>query len=199
MVIRYNYVMLLIGLLCLIIADPLTETIPKLGGGPVLEIAALVTMVFGVWSLVRSRTYFFAGWAMGVLVFALNGAQYFLDIEYARLAMWAVIAVFLTLIAGIVLRDILFAPKIDLNRLVGATCVYLLIGLIFAVGYFFLNAAVPGSFDGIAAGDWKSQLRELIYHSFVTLTTVGYGDVIPISPLARTTSFLEAARPTRRS
>ncbi len=192
MILRYNYVLLLVGLLCLIIADPLTQTVPALADSPVLELAALATVLFGIWSLIRRPAYFVAGWVMVLVATGLNGAGYFYDLDQARLAMFGVIAVFLALIAGIVLRDILFAASVSLNRLVGATCVYLLIGLIFAIGYVYLDMLVPGSFEGFDVGDGRTQFRELTYHSFVTLTTVGYGDVIPVLPLARTMSYIEA-------
>lgn len=76
------------------------------------------------------------------------------------------------------------------DRLFGAVVLYLLIGLLWAVAYAILDSMVPGAFTGVpehdkSAADWA-------YFSFVTLTTVGYGDITPVVRLARTLAILEA-------
>ncbi len=58
--------------------------------------------------------------------------------------------------------------------------------------YLLLNVIAPGSFVGITGETWSEQLNEFTYHSFVTLTTLGYGDITPAAPVARTLNYLEA-------
>jgi hypothetical protein len=79
----------------------------------------------------------------------------------------------------------------------GAICVYLLLGFRWAKIYSLVHLADPGSFSFPAGAPMSEQgviIPEVTfgYYSFVTLTTVGYGDVVPISYRARTLSWLEA-------
>lgn len=81
---------------------------------------------------------------------------------------------------------------VDLNRMAGAVCVYLLMGLVWADLYVLLALAMDGAFAGLAPGGVDSLLPQLTYFSFVTLTTLGYGDVTPQVPLAGALAYLEA-------
>lgn len=79
------------------------------------------------------------------------------------------------------------------DRIVGAICVYLLIGLAWSSVYETLDGVIPGSFRFPADTGWaaSSPLRYR-YFSFVTLATLGYGDVTPVTVLAGTLASLEA-------
>ncbi len=96
----------------------------------------------------------------------------------------------LLVLAGAVAINVFAVGHAVRDRLFGAVVLYLLIGLIWAVAYAILDSMVPGAFAGVrkddnAAADWA-------YFSFVTLTTVGYGDITPVARLARTLAILEA-------
>jgi hypothetical protein len=79
------------------------------------------------------------------------------------------------------------------DRIVGAICVYVLIGFAWAKIYETLDGIAPGSFRFPADSAWAtpSTLR-YSYFSFVTLATLGYGDVTPVSALAGTLAWMEA-------
>jgi hypothetical protein len=102
------------------------------------------------------------------------------------------------LIAGLTLATVtaraVFAPgKVTFHRIIGAVLLYLNIGLIF-VGLFSLVALVtPNAFKGLAQpGENFTIAADLIYFSFVTLTTTGYGDIAPLHPYARSLTNIEA-------
>jgi hypothetical protein len=79
------------------------------------------------------------------------------------------------------------------HRIQGAVVLYLSIALLFAALYEILLALLPGSISGVAAqGNYLVLGRGLIYYSLTTLTSIGYGDLLPIHPLARSLSNLEA-------
>lgn len=92
----------------------------------------------------------------------------------------------------------LFRPQVlSLDSVFGAICGYLLLGMAWAVLYSLLDISWPGSFqfgnqlaEQVQAGD--SRIHLFTYYSFITLTTVGYGDVTPLSTPARTCAWLEA-------
>jgi hypothetical protein len=76
------------------------------------------------------------------------------------------------------------------DRVFGAIVLYLLLGVMWAFAYSMLGVLVP---DGFAGGSGHARvLSEWVYFSFVTLTTVGYGDITPVARAARSLAMLEA-------
>ena len=93
-----------------------------------------------------------------------------------------------------VLSKAVFAPgEVTAHRVLGAIALYLNFGLLFTTAYRLIWDLVPGSISGIDAGlaSW-SAYGSLLYFSFVTLTSVGYGDIVPVHSLARSLANLEA-------
>jgi voltage-gated potassium channel len=93
-----------------------------------------------------------------------------------------------------ILRSIL-AKRVTGDAIFGVVCGYLLLGISWGLVYSAMETAAPGSFRASAApaGDAAPVDRGTLgYYSFVTLATVGYGDVIPTTPLARTLAWMEA-------
>jgi hypothetical protein len=87
-----------------------------------------------------------------------------------------------------------YAPgRITLQRLQGAIVVYLNLAVIFAAAYGLIWELIPDAFANIAAptGDQK-EVATMLYFSLTTLTTTGYGDVVPIDPFARSLANLES-------
>jgi hypothetical protein len=102
------------------------------------------------------------------------------------------------LIAGLALSVVVaravFGPgRITYHRVVGAVLLYLTIGLIFVALYGFVALSTPVAFTNFPAlhGDFAVS-GNLIYFSFVTLTTTGYGDMAPLHPFARSLANVEA-------
>ena len=102
------------------------------------------------------------------------------------------------LIAGLALSVVVaravFRPgRITYHRIVGAVLLYLIIGLTFVALYGFVALAAPEAFTNLPAlhGDFAVS-ADLIYFSFVTLTTTGYGDIAPLHPFARSLANVEA-------
>ena len=89
-------------------------------------------------------------------------------------------------------RQVLFTGPIDGNKIVGAICIYLLMGVIWALLYLAIAQAVPGAFNGIEQRVWYDNFSDALYYSFVTLTTLGYGDINPVTPIARFLAYFEA-------
>jgi voltage-gated potassium channel Kch len=89
-------------------------------------------------------------------------------------------------------RQVLFSGPIDTNKIVGAICIYLLMGLIWALLYLLIAQATPGAFNGLEQSPWYDNFAAVTYYSYVTLTTLGYGDISPVAPLARFLVYMEA-------
>jgi hypothetical protein len=91
------------------------------------------------------------------------------------------------------LRFALSAGKVDSERLTAALSAYLLAGHFFGIAYFQIEQLRSGSFAiaGAAAHPGQLDLQTAIYFSFVTLATLGYGDISPLTPTARGLSVTE--------
>ncbi|HET7833733.1 MAG TPA: ion channel [Gallionella sp.] len=88
---------------------------------------------------------------------------------------------------GVVVARAVFSPgQVNFHRVIGAILLYLNIGLIFVALFCFSALLLPNAFSGLPPlEDNFSVAANLIYFSFVTLTSVGYGDIAPLHPLAR--------------
>ncbi|MGZ8216680.1 potassium channel family protein [Methylomagnum sp.] len=80
--------------------------------------------------------------------------------------------------------------KVTLDVIFAAVCAYLLLGLIFAQAFYFLDGVRPGSLK--AAEPLGRDLWGYLYYSYTTLTTLGYGDVVAVTKPARSLAMLEA-------
>jgi hypothetical protein len=90
----------------------------------------------------------------------------------------------------VVLGQTFRAGPMTAHRIQGGIAGYLLLGLLWAQAYALVETLYPGAFSGaitVAGGH-----RGWMYFSFVTLTTVGYGDILPVHPAARSLAMLEA-------
>ena len=108
---------------------------------------------------------------------------------------------FVTFLAEIMvtlIRDVFHAPNIpSANRLYGAICIYLLVGIFFGNLYIALDVLLPGSFECRTTLCGEEFANNFIiglhlYYSFATITTVGYGDIVPKNTFAAMLSNLEA-------
>ena len=108
---------------------------------------------------------------------------------YLIVGAWSILAVTL----GWVVSRAVFAPgRVNYHRVVGAVLLYLLIGMLFVSLFVFVGVLVPKSFGGVAIEDSDKLASNLIYFSFVTLTSTGYGDILPLHPVARSLCNLES-------
>lgn len=95
-------------------------------------------------------------------------------------------ATFFAVVLAALLAHVMAPSPVDNNKLFGAVSVYLVAGAMWGLVYILLEGLQPGAFRGIEGNE------SLMYFSLVTLTTLGYGDVTPVSPIARTLAALEA-------
>ena len=198
---RNNFVFLLTGLLLLFLLPPCLRLFVADRVDVDIQRALLLMgfslfAIISVWSLYQNRWIFLIGLALTLLnttsVIALFiHSQAVLSFSFEMIIFLSVIlfSVLSCFIAG---RHVFSWQDTDANSLIGAVCVYLLLGLIFALFYTMFAYYWPqGAFQGMAFDYKKIQFDSFLYFSFVTLTTAGYGDITPLNPLLRTLAYLE--------
>jgi len=187
-----SMVVLLVGLVVVIFI------IYPMGGlghtyGWLLQVCISVILIAGVGAVARTRAtaWLVAGVAVAGLV---SRWLVFLRPSPERMLTDAVLfALVLGVLAAVVLVQVFRAGPITAGRIVGAVVFYLLLGLMWANVYTIVILVRPGAFQFPEASLSANELvAQLIYFSFVTLTTTGYGDVLPLHPLARSLANLEA-------
>ncbi len=155
----------------------------------VLDVFLLLVLVSGVAALARRRflkvlASLVAVLAVAMLAWAL--AAPFPDI--IEVSLWLVMASLLILTV-LTLAQVFRAGPITGHRIGGAIAAYLLLGLTWSVAYQIVEARVP---DALRFPGHENRLLGTVYFSFVTLTTVGYGDITPVDTAARSLAIAEA-------
>src|SRR5262245_16118439 len=203
-----NYLYLTIGLVAaVVLATAAGERISFAVAG---VLVAAFTFMVTAWFVIESKRQFVLVSALAltallpfVWLVRQPEEQFSGLVESLYLLNLTIWLLFTTDIAIVVFRSIMSAKRIRANEIYGAIYVYVLIGVIFAELFQLLLAWNPGAlfFDpGRFAGPLTIRNNSLltrsfgylIYYSFVTLGTVGYGDVTPASPAARSLSLIEA-------
>jgi len=183
-----RFLFLLISLLFLFIVYPFMEAFT----GVRLLLDAFVTFVVisGVYAVSEKKSVFIVALALAIPALAGSWSVHFSE-SMALQMMGKVSGACFFAVTAITLMSHLFKAKdITSDTILGAICAYFLIGLMWASVYVVLEILHPGSFHS-AQGE-ISDFRSFIYYSFVTITTVGYGDIIPLTPPARSLALLEA-------
>ena len=99
---------------------------------------------------------------------------------------------FLIFVTAVLVTSILSNPSVTTDTLAGAVAAYLLIGITFGLAYLMINGLVPGSFRDTVEPGKRFTPSDFSFFSFVTLTSVGYGDIVPWGAHARAIAILEA-------
>lgn len=189
---RFSSVQLLVALAALLICAPFVE---ELRGGHLILSAlfslVLLAAVFAV--AARKRTLIIA---IALAVPAITGRwiNHFRP-DLVHPAVFLVCA--LLLLAFVIthlLRFILRAPVVTLEVLCASISVYLMLGLMWTIAYWLVDQLTPGGAFSFNTNRGAQSMNGFtgFYFSFITLSTVGYGDITPVSRFARWLAAMEA-------
>ena len=186
---------LLVSLVVTMILAPVLET-HGLSGSILISIVLLT----GILAVRRERHVLVATLVFFIPAIAAVWISESFDLTQSSVPVVAqsLLAIYLLFIAVIVMVAVLGHQQVAPQTVVGAVCVYLLIAFVFACLYGIVEFSVPGSIDfsgtRIGANNpamENSAFPRLLYFSFVTLTTLGYGDILPVSGIARSLTITE--------
>jgi hypothetical protein len=187
-----RFAFMLVGLLITILVGPLIDelTVP----GPTLwtQVAFSATLLIAVFSMVESRAWFIVGLMLaaiaagGTVTMAVSGGS------AAELATVLALLAYCILALVFTLEVLVRKGKITGNQIVGAVSVYLLAGVALSLVNMLIYRLLPGSFRGLEGATGAVDGSSLFYYTFVTMTTLGYGDITPDRPLAEAVAYLTA-------
>lgn len=182
--------LLLVSLLALLLIQPILIKVSSRASSGVLSSLLLITAVYSL--SYRKRT-FVIGLVLGIPYFAAIWTNFLTTPkEYDLLEIASALA-FLIFITVMLSQHVLTSRRVTADILFGVACVYLLLGVTWSFAYMLTEMIQPGSFvlpEGIHVE--PAQINELLYYSFVTLTTLGYGEILPVSPFARSLAIIES-------
>jgi hypothetical protein len=187
-----NFIHLTVGLVLLLLAGAVVDHFPGTLGPRIVQAATVGVLALGVWGFRATAMRFRTGvfFVIAVLLLVLVGIT--MDRAGLRYMHLLVLLCFFIWTAWLAARQVLFTGSIDGNKIVGAVCIYLLLGYIWSLGYLFIAELAPQAFNGLQQASWHDNFFDALYFSFVTLTTLGYGDISPALPLARFLVIMEA-------
>jgi Ion channel len=108
---------------------------------------------------------------------------------YILAVAWFAIAVTL---GAVVTQAVFRRGRVTYHRIIGAVLLYLLIAVAFGALFVLVGLSVPEAFKGITFEDNPALANSVAYLSFVTLTSTGYGDLVPLHPIARSLCNIES-------
>jgi hypothetical protein len=157
----------------------------------VLRIIWFFLLIAGIYSLSETRAQmkiFSVLPALLVIVtilgnFISNGFLTYLDF-FTELSVYL-------LLTGMVLVKVFEGGSVTIHRVIGSIVAYILIGNIWALAYQFLYIQAPGSLQFPDSGSHGVASSVFLYFSFTTLTTTGYGEILPVQPITRTLAIIE--------
>jgi hypothetical protein len=181
---------LLIALLSLIVLAPM---LPPDRSWFVVELLFGFILISGV----HSTGPFKHRWAfviLTVVTLAVRWAELLSGALVMDVPAHAITIVWMAFAVAIIVGHLFQHRDVDINTILGAVVTYLLAAVAFAIVFQMVELLTPGAFSGIAdtAGDHREDLASaMMYYSLVCITTMGYGDVVPVGALARPLSVLE--------
>ena len=184
---RYGF--LLLSLLFMIALRPFFDVLP--GTGLLADILFTFALMSGVYSLSKNPMSWRIASLLTTLIIVLRIIRLYGQFQCLDQLHFLLGLLFFLLILGVILRHLFTASEVTTDVIIGSACAFVLFGIVWAYIYYLLELVHPDSFKApnYASND---HLWDFIYYSFVTLTTLGYGDMLAITNQARGLSVLEA-------
>ena len=173
----------------------IAPSLDHVGARAFLAAFATSSFVFAVQAVGGGRRYALVAAALGAATLLLGTV-----VQLTGSPRWAIPALSVFVISGTftltrMLRYVLRPGEVTVDKIYAAISVYLLAGFSFGGVFAVTELVSPGSFEWAGAAaqqNPKTLLQSFVYLSFVTLVSLGYGDIIPVTPHARSLALIEA-------
>jgi voltage-gated potassium channel len=190
---RWRHLALLISILLLFVVAPFV--VPLHHGILVMNVISAAVLVAGSYALSERKHLFAIAVVLSAITIAGTGWLIAFPRPWVLLVSHSSIIVLVAFFSITILSYVLDSGRVTTDKIFAAICVYMLLGYGWTFVYSILLELQPQSFAStseVARDDYAGRILQLRYFSFMTLTTVGYGDIVPRSQAARTMTILEA-------
>jgi voltage-gated potassium channel Kch len=189
---KNHFFWLTAALVGMLLTGAFTSEFPESVSFSILEYSSIILLLLSLISLREDRP-----WRKGLLILIgimvlATIARNVSDYQNFNFVYMFLLLTFFVSAAWLVGKKVLLTGYVDLNIITGSVALYLILGFIWAIFYTFLVQLSPEAISGVEPENWTYSLSTMTYFSFVTLTTLGYGDISPVTPIAKVLVILEA-------
>ena len=181
---------LLVFLLLLIVVSPL---VPTEGSGVVFELVFDTILLSGVYSVGPGR-HQWPFLVLTVVTLAVRWGEHLSGVPQIDVGALLITVIWIVYAVSIIISHLFQRDDVTVDTILGAVVPYLLAAVAFALVFEIMELRHPGSFSGIPEDAYSNRAQlgsAMMYFSLVCVTTMGYGDVVPVSNLARPLAVLE--------
>jgi voltage-gated potassium channel Kch len=192
-IIRKNHFFwLTAALIGMLLTGAFTTEFPENVSFSILEYSSIILLFLSLIGLREDRS-----WRIGLMILIgimilATITRNVTDYQHFKFVYMFLLLTFFVSAAWLVGNRVLLTGEVDLNIITGSVALYLILGFIWAILYTFLVQLSPEAIRGVEPENWTHSLSTMTYFSLVTLTTLGYGDISPITPIAKVLVILEA-------
>ncbi len=199
---RHRFDILLGTLVLFLLAMPVIDLLGQgLRAANFVAAAFLVAMLLSaVFAVSQSWRTAIAALALAVPAIVLRLLNLWFDQDRIMVGEHILEILFMGYVVFVLLGHLFSANRVSFNTICASLCAYLLLGVLWAMVYSTLDIVQPKSFAFPLTAESATGMMRFsdeksvfpIYFSFVTMTTLGYGDIVPTSPIARMLAAMEA-------
>jgi voltage-gated potassium channel len=192
----YKFSFLLAALVLVLIISPLTETTPL--GGPIFTVGLTAVFISGVLANRERKWVFRSALVIAAFAIPMSWVALFTKSGPLDLSQYFIVVIFCGMTAAMILFAVMREYMATRQAVVGAICVYLLIGLTWAMIYSAIEYiekdpfAFPDHRRIAVIGVEHTAFSQWTYFSFVTMSTLGYGDITPRTALSETACWMQS-------
>jgi voltage-gated potassium channel len=189
---RFSTVQLLIALAVLLICAPFVEELE--GGHLILSVLFSLVLIAAVFAVADRKRTFAIALVLAVPAITARWINHFRSDLVPPSVFLVCALVLLAFVIGHLLHFVLRAPVVTADVLCASVAAYLMLGLMWTVAYWLVDQLTPGGAFSFNTNGGSQSMNGFtgFYFSFITLSTVGYGDITPVSRVARWLAAMEA-------
>jgi hypothetical protein len=185
---KNRFLILFISFILLFALEPFLDKAVTID--TLIDVLVTVILISAVYAISQKRRTQVIALVLGIPFFVGHWGVHVLDSVPLKLIGVLSGVLFFGYVSAIIVRHLFTEQKVTPDLVLGSLCGYFLVGFMWAFAYAAIEIVSPGSLHLPQEG--YRDLSNFFYYSFVTLTTLGYGDILPLTSPARNFAILEA-------